>query len=51
MNTKKLLKYGAIAVGAYLAYTMLFKKKSSDANFANATGLQWPRYHSHLMCT
>ena len=38
MNTKKILKYGAIAVGAYLAYTMLFKKKSSDANFANATG-------------
>ena len=38
MNTKKILKYGAIAVGAYLAYTLLFKKKSSDANFANATG-------------
>lgn len=38
MNTKKILTYGAIAAGAYLAYTFLFKKKSSDANFANANG-------------
>ena len=37
MKTKTLLTYGAIAAGAYLAYTMLFKKKT-DANFANANG-------------
>ena len=37
MKTKTILTYGAIAVGAYLGYTMLFKKKS-DANFANASG-------------
>ena len=37
MKTKTILTYGAIAVGAYLAYTMLFKKKT-DANFANANG-------------
>ena len=38
MKTKNILIYGAIAAGAYLAYTMLFKKKSADANFANANG-------------
>ena len=37
MKTKTLLTYGAIAAGAYLAYKMLFKKKT-DANFANANG-------------
>jgi hypothetical protein len=36
MKTKTILTYGAIAVGAYLAYT-IFKKKT-DANFANANG-------------
>ena len=38
MKTKTILTYGAIAAGAYLAYTMFFKKKSADANFANANG-------------
>jgi hypothetical protein len=38
MKTKTLLTYGAIAVGAYLAYKFLFKKNTSDANFANANG-------------
>jgi hypothetical protein len=38
MKTKTILTYGAIAAGAYLAYKFLFKKNTSDANFANASG-------------
>ena len=38
MKTKNILMYGAIAAGAYLAYKFLFKKNTSDANFANANG-------------
>jgi len=38
MKTKNILIYGAIAAGAYLAYKFLFKKNTSDANFANANG-------------
>jgi hypothetical protein len=49
MNTKKILTYGAIAAGAYLAYKFLFKKKMADANFANASGSGIPSWYSKYL--
>jgi hypothetical protein len=49
MKTKNILIYGAIAAGAYLAYKFLFKKKTADANFANASGNGMPSWYSKYL--